>query len=703
MFSPGDLSALGGTRLGGVTSHAAIGDRCGACHSAPWSPLGMADRCLVCHQNVTAEFADSHSLHGRLQEHGAYATCRECHPDHRGADASLTNLDPKSFPHAALGFSLNTHQRLSDGKPFSCSDCHIGGRLLEFREDTCSNCHLQKNAAFVLTHRLAFGSDCTGCHDGVETLGRQFDHSKVAFRLTGKHIATDCTKCHLEARDAADLRSTPVGCAECHAKDEPHAGRLGTACEDCHGAAGWKPARFDHGLARFKLTGQHAKVACDDCHKNGVLQGTPTACSACHLKDDKHNAQFKSDCGACHNTDAWDKVNVDHSRFAFKLVGGHLNVACEKCHGNGVFVGTPQTCAACHRKDDPHGGQFTADCGSCHQVSAWGEVHVNHDAFAFKLTGAHIAIDCVKCHANGVYTTTPQICTACHSKDDAHAGRFGTDCAQCHTTGAWKPATFDHNTSTFKLTGAHAAVACSACHINSVFKGTPQTCSACHSSDDAHRGQLGSDCAQCHTTSAWKPSTFDHNNAAFKLTGAHGGVACASCHVNGILRGTPTTCGACHAQDDNHNGKFGSNCGSCHSTSAWKPATFDHNLSNFPLTGAHANLACSQCHGNSIGTLPTACSACHDEPAYHSGMFSGQACSDCHSTLAWRPAQYNGPHNFPMNHGGANTCADCHQPNLTTWSCAVCHNQAKMNEKHQEVSNYDGNCLNCHPTGRSGD
>ncbi|MFN2120024.1 MAG: hypothetical protein ACK2T0_06505 [Anaerolineales bacterium] len=704
MFSPGGLSALTGQPLGGVTSHAAIGDDCGTCHVAPWAPIGMADRCLVCHQNVTAQLADMNSLHGRLEAHVAVVTCRQCHPEHRGAGAGLTNLDPKSFPHELLGFSLNTHQWLSDGTAFTCQDCHTTGDFVSFSADVCSSCHLQMNMSFVLAHQLAFGAACTGCHDGVETLGRAFDHNKVAFRLTGKHADADCSKCHAEAHTSLDLRSAPQECAGCHGKDDPHAGRLGNACSDCHNTDGWKPAKFDHNLAQFKLTGKHATVACEDCHKNDVLQGTPTACAACHQKDDAHGGQFKSDCGVCHNANGWDQVNIDHNQFSFKLVGAHAGVACEKCHINGTFVATPQSCAGCHQKDDPHRGQFAQDCGSCHTVSVWSDVHVDHNAFAFRLTGAHATIDCNACHANGAYTSTPQICGACHSKDDTHHGQFGTDCSQCHTTSAWNPATFDHNQSAFKLTGAHASVPCTSCHTNGKFTGTPQTCGACHFGDDAHKGQLGSACGACHTTTAWKPSTFNHNNSAFKLTGAHSSVPCGSCHVNGVLTGTPTTCSSCHGQDDPHNGAFGSNCAACHSTSAWKPATFDHSQSNFPLTGAHTSLACSACHGNTIGALPTTCASCHDEPAFHAGMFAGQSCSNCHSTSAWQPAQYNGPHSFPMNHGGANgDCSTCHQPNLTTWTCTACHSQSRMDQEHHEVSGYDGNCIKCHANGRSGD
>ena len=56
LFSPGALNAEAGQRtLGGVHSHAELGDRCGACHPAPWSGRSSADACLDCHTGVAAE------------------------------------------------------------------------------------------------------------------------------------------------------------------------------------------------------------------------------------------------------------------------------------------------------------------------------------------------------------------------------------------------------------------------------------------------------------------------------------------------------------------------------------------------------------------------------------------------------------------------------------------------------------------------
>jgi len=98
------------------------------------------------------------------------------------------------------------------------------------------------------------------------------------------------------------------------------------------------------------------------------------------------------------------------------------------------------------------------------------------------------------------------MCVDCHSADDPHAGKFGTDCATCHTAEDWSiiiDESFDHSLTSFSLTGAHARVAtCASCHKGGQFTGTPTTCAGCHAPDDAHGGAFGKNCSSCHSTDA---------------------------------------------------------------------------------------------------------------------------------------------------------------------------------------------------------
>ena len=47
-----------------------------------------------------------------------------------------------------------------------------------------------------------------------------------------------------------------------------------------------------HDQTNFPLTGRHRTVACEECHINGQLEGTPTDCESCHWdrrQDDRYS------------------------------------------------------------------------------------------------------------------------------------------------------------------------------------------------------------------------------------------------------------------------------------------------------------------------------------------------------------------------------------------------------------------------------
>ena len=549
LFTPGALNAQPGAALGGITSHADIGGQCKTCHAPFWSSNIMANRCVTCHADVAMQWQDPATLHGVLHKYSPRLVCQNCHPDHRGPNAPLTDTAKIRFPHEVLGYSLNVHQIKTDGSAYACADCHGEKYTPPFDQSICQTCHVQIDAAYIPVHTQDFGNNCLACHDGVETYNRNFNHNAFAFPLAGKHAGQPCRLCHLNARTLADLRSAPQDCNSCHAKDDQHSGRLGSKCGDCHNPSGWLPAKFDHNLAAFKLTGKHVDVVCEKCHINNVYYGTPQDCYSCHQKDDKHNGQFGTNCGACHDSGGWLPASVDHSLFVFKLDGKHSNVACESCHINGIYKDTPTACSACHQKDDPHSGQFSADCGTCHTTAGWLPSTFNHNSSTFVLTGAHASAACNSCHINGIYKGTPTTCYACHKKDDSHGGRFGTNCGNCHSTSAWLPFTaFNHNLASFPLTGAHAGLDCTRCHVNNAWRGIPAYCAGCHAEPAIHAGVFGTDCAQCHNTSNWN-ATFNHPGGCDGNCATHRGATCADCHP---VNYSSSTCTKCH--DSNNPG-----------------------------------------------------------------------------------------------------------------------------------------------------
>ena len=165
--------------------------------------------------------------------------------------------------------------------------------------------------------------------------------------------------------------------------------------------------------------------------------------------------------------------------------------------------------------------------------------------------------------------------------------------------------------------------------------------------------------------------------------------------------------------DPNHvQGQYPQTCAQCHSTAGWSPASFDHNQSNFPLTGAHINATCAQCHvnGQYDGT-PTACWGCHasdfqgaNDPDHETLQFP-HTCQECHSTNAWEPASFN--HNntdFPLTGAHINaSCSECHvngQYNGTPTDCYFCHqgDYSSATSPNHAAGGFPTDCAMCHST-----
>jgi hypothetical protein len=268
-------------------------------------------------------------------------------------------------------------------------------------------------------------------------------------------------------------------------------------------------------------------------------------------------------------------VRFDHAaKTGFALQGRHQTLTCEGCHAKDLATALPKTCIGCHRSDDPHAGKLGTDCKGCHDSTQWRGTTFDHVAIAhFPLAGAHAALQCTSCHANGLTVQLGRDCTGCHASTDPHKGQLGPRCDTCHAQTAWtKGVRFDHDLASFPLLGAHATLACAECHATRAFHDAGKTCADCHAKEDPHAGRFGAQCGSCHHPTNWRAARFDHDKATgFSLTGAHARVACASCHQFNRpvpTAATPATreCGQCHRQRDPHGGRFGTACGDCHTT-----------------------------------------------------------------------------------------------------------------------------------------
>jgi hypothetical protein len=403
--------------------------------------------CQSCH-------ADQH--HGAFQEVKFRGSCDSCH----NTNGWKTNHPGAEFNHATTRFPLS-------GKHTAvvCSACHKGTDFHRpIAHERCQQCHEGPHKGQF--DKRAAGSDCSSCHDVTGFKPTHFDretHRQSAFPLEGKHAALHCAECHQpEGKDAVYI-SRKLVCSACHA--DRHGAEFAAAphsnqCNQCHTPEGFKPTTFSvarHAETQFALTGRHASVACEKCHKPltagvkklplEVKDGTPSnvprqyhfasrTCNACHT--DPH--QTKLACETCHTPEQWKEVRpFEHPSTKFKIEGAHLDVKCIQCHkpsepgGGGVakvapeFSKTPTQCLGCHTAKDAHAGQFKSgpeeDCSYCHVTVHWNGDNFNHDKTQFVLNQNHRNVDCVKCHKNEV--------EAGGKKVRVYRG-ISADCVKCH-------------------------------------------------------------------------------------------------------------------------------------------------------------------------------------------------------------------------------------------------------------------------------
>ena len=525
----------------------------------------------------------------------------------------------------------------------------------------------------------------------------------------------------------------------------PHGDNFNLDCGLCHEATSWKvdlkKVNFDHSSTKFELVGQHKAADCRSCHTSLQFSKINTDCISCHT--DIHQGSVGKDCSRCHTPKTWmvEDINGLHQQGRFPLLGNHLTADCQQCHSRYVdlyFEPLDVDCFACHSKDynftqNPNHitAGFSTDCQECHEITAtsWNTINVVHDFFP--LVGGHAISDCFACHEQGGdFTGLSSECISCHQNDYNNTtdpnhiqNNYPTDCTLCHTINGWSPANFDHNLTSFPLTGKHVTVDCQECH-SSGYTGTPTDCYSCHQQDyesaqDPNHvtGGYSTNCTDCHTTNGWDDiENFNHNLTQFPLTGAHITTECSKCHQQGY-NNTPIECFGCHAndyntaQDPNHvTGNFPTECAVCHSTTAWSPAEFDHNLTAFPLTGAHITTDCISCHEQGYNNTPTECVACHQTNynnttnPNHQTLMLPTDCESCHTTdPGWSPAT------FPIHnqffellgaHANITNCADCHNGNYNTTpnTCIGCHQNdynGTTDPPHQ-ILNFSLDCLTCH-------
>ena len=241
------------------------------------------------------------------------------------------------------------------------------------------------------------------------------------------------------------------------------------------------------------------------------------------------------------------------------------------------------------------------------------------------------------------------------------------------------------------------------------------------------------DCFDCHSEHhgrrfdmmRFDEDNFDHNLTGYELEGQHKVIECRECHKadfisdreirarQGTFLGLDDACLSCH--DDYHQNTLSSDCISCHDIEAFRPAPgFDHDDSEFPLRGEHAEVDCKECHAitsrngrefQEFTDIPFAsCVDCHDDP--HESKIPG-ACTACHNENSWNA--FLGQNRFNHTRTGfelkgahkTEDCFSCHesssnplwvfqdQQGIAENNCVACHEDVHEGK-------YGEDCAKCH-------
>ena len=553
-------------------------------HSSPpasWSLTGIHTTlsCAICHVNYQPVAGrDCNSCHRARYDattnpnhraSGFPTTCEQCH--------NTSAWRPATFSHTRFPLTgLHT--------TVECAKCHLNNQYTGTPRE-CYACHWTRNQKDPWKLRL--GQTCEQCHNTSTWKPANWSHSSspAIWPLTGLHNTTACTTCHVNYQPVAGR-----DCYSCHrarydATTNPNhrASGFPTTCEQCHRTSAWRPATFSH--TRFPLTGLHTTVECAKCHLNNQYTGTPRECYACHWtrnQKDPWKLRLGQTCEQCHNTSTWKPANWSHSSSPaiWPLTGLHNTTACTTCHVNYQRVAGKE-CYSCHKAkydattNPKHASAgYPTTCGQCHNTTAWKPSTWKHTNFT--LTGLHTTVECAKCHLNNQYTGTPRDCYSCHwtrNQRDPWKLRLGQTCEQCHNTSGWKPANWNHSSSpaSWSLTGAHIRAVCATCHVN-YQRVAGRDCNSCHkarydaSTNPKHStARIGTQCQNCHNTSAWTPAQFNHaTDGKGAISSKMANNKCNSCHPNNNdYTRNATKCLGCHKKEHKQDP-----CAQCHYTVA---------------------------------------------------------------------------------------------------------------------------------------
>ena len=596
-------------------------------------------------------------------------------------------------------------------------------------------------------HGESLTLDCSDCHttgNWEYAATARFLHSTTNFNLEGQHQFVDCRSCHT----SLIFEETGINCNDCHT--DMHNNMLGLDCARCHDSKSWIISNVTdlHQQSRFPLVGAHKNADCASCHlSSSLLEFRPLGieCVDCHRHDYEQTinpnhvqSNLSSDCSECHliSSSQWSASGFNHS--FFPLTNGHALNDCAACHTNGLFENILSDCYSCHQSDfeastNPShiSSNFSTNCLDCHTTDPdWQPAeYLEHDINLFPIySGEHNGEweRCSECHTESSNFSAFS-CIDCHehnlsdmAEEHQGIGNYAYSsfaCLACHPRGS-SGEVFDHSTTAFPLQGQHLNTTCLDCHTQG-FGNLSSACSDCHivnynqAQEPKHiEAGISLLCEDCHDENAWNPSSFNHGlTSNFELDGGHAGRQCTECHI-GNTTDAVSDCYSCHSENynnatDHFTLAFDHDCLQCHNNVDWNDASFDHNTTNFPLTGAHMATECNSCHSTGYAGTYSECSSCHldnyNQAANPSHTDAGisSSCEDCHGTISWVPSEFSHiiSTGFELNGGHAGRqCSDCHLGTTANASpdCYSCHNENYNSAPDHLALSFPHDCLQCH-------
>jgi len=314
----------------------------------------------------------------------------------------------------------------------------------------------------------------------------RFNHMTTGFPLTGAHLITECSSCHVEGV----FKGTPRDCAGCHTKGRkviatPMSAKhipTSEACDVCHSnAVTFLGTRYNHGRA---VPGQ-----CTTCHNGHIAAGRPAS----------HSTPLKASksCDSCHRTFVWLPATWNH------MTGGSCDQA--GCHLSGSNQYFKAVVAGTSPKAFAHNTQNNGiACASCHSnYFGWFGARYDHAAAGPLCSTCHNGSTATGiAQKSGHVALSGQECSACHVGTVSWLGAIGampsnhipfnvgTGCGSCHT------GTAKVNVNTLHLYSISSHT-CAECHISpNAYTGNNQ------STKKNHEGSSGNNCTGCHKQSA---------------------------------------------------------------------------------------------------------------------------------------------------------------------------------------------------------